>query len=72
MLLLEDGPDIDHGVGSAPVGVNREAARRARARVRSRATRCRPDGERLLAPDGVVAQNPRMRACRRATGAGAR
>ena len=41
-------------------------------RVRSRATRCRPDGERLLAPDGVVAQNPRMRACRRATGAGAR
>jgi hypothetical protein len=36
------------------------------------ATRCRPGGERMLAPDGVVAQNLRMSACRRATGAGAR
>jgi hypothetical protein len=44
----------------------------ARFAIRSRATRRRSGGEWLLAPDGVVAQNPRMRVCRRATGAGAR
>jgi hypothetical protein len=55
-------PPMGRRLGAIPV----------RIRVRSRATRCRPGGERLLPPDGVVAQNPRMSAFRRVTGAGAR